>query len=277
MIYKSKVSLHLKLEITAASTDYDDPGYDECNETKSCAINERCERVSINAQLQRHVCLCDRNSGFRRINGVCREYSSHSQPCALYENDNGDFDELLEGFNVGRCRKNEECLPPSDRAKHGYCQCKVGYKRSSETNKCEEEYDVQTTNSTTDTPIITSVKTTSNPFQIEVQTGENQKITLPTSQVDLYGKAIFKSDAKEINRTMLHAQSWNFLWSIKSSSNGAHVDLIPQDDSPSHTIAKNLQQGVYEFELKLVDSEGKPLASNVVQVEVIGGNHPISV
>lgn len=63
------VSSDYYLEMTAADGGYDDPGHDECNQTKPCAINERCEQVSINAELQRNICLCDRNNGFRRING----------------------------------------------------------------------------------------------------------------------------------------------------------------------------------------------------------------
>jgi hypothetical protein len=54
---------------TAAAIDFDDPGQNECNATKPCPANEQCERVSINAQLKRNVCLCDRENGYRRING----------------------------------------------------------------------------------------------------------------------------------------------------------------------------------------------------------------
>jgi hypothetical protein len=56
-------------ESTAAAIDYEDPGYDQCNQTKPCSVNEKCEQVSINVQLKRYMCLCDRDNGFRRING----------------------------------------------------------------------------------------------------------------------------------------------------------------------------------------------------------------
>ena len=57
------------LELTAAALDYEDPGHDECNEVKPCSLNEKCEQVSINAQLKRFVCSCDSENNFRRING----------------------------------------------------------------------------------------------------------------------------------------------------------------------------------------------------------------
>jgi len=69
LIRKKKRIYFLIKESTAAAIDYDDPGHDECNETKLCSTNERCEQVSINAQLKRNVCLCDRDNSFRRING----------------------------------------------------------------------------------------------------------------------------------------------------------------------------------------------------------------
>lgn len=66
---KTWKNLFFDQESTAAALDFDDPGHDECNETKSCGLNEHCERISVNAQLKRNVCLCDRDSGYRRING----------------------------------------------------------------------------------------------------------------------------------------------------------------------------------------------------------------
>ena len=63
-------------ESTAAALDFDDPGRDECNETKSCGPNEHCERVSVNAQIKRNVCGCDRDNGYRRINGKNQEKKS---------------------------------------------------------------------------------------------------------------------------------------------------------------------------------------------------------
>jgi len=58
-----------KKESTAASIDFDDPGYDECNETTPCPANEKCEQVSINAQLKRNICFCNTDNGYRRLNG----------------------------------------------------------------------------------------------------------------------------------------------------------------------------------------------------------------
>lgn len=71
--FSRRENLFFDKESTAAALDFDDSGRDECNETKSCGPNERCERVSINAQLKRNVCLCDRDNGYRRINGKNQE------------------------------------------------------------------------------------------------------------------------------------------------------------------------------------------------------------
>lgn len=289
------------LESTAAAIDVDDPGSDECSATKSCSINEQCEQVSINAQLKRNVCVCNRENGYRRINGkkkrskdrrrvsfdsfffllgVCRQYLSRTKPCALYEKDyelNNDGDEDVEGNNRGLCRKNEECLPPNDRAKHGYCQCKTGFIRKTDNGLCiPDKRDNLLTTSTKSTSISlssssssSSSSTSSSSIDIEVQAGDDQTITLPTNQVDLNGHIIYKSNKSEINLSELDKQNLTLSWSLKSSTNDAKIDISNQDELTSHILVKHLREGIYEFEFKLNNKQGLTLASDIVKIEVL--------
>ncbi|UJR37839.1 hypothetical protein I4U23_030529 [Adineta vaga] len=267
-------TLYLKvrsIQSTAAALDYDDPGHDECNETKLCGANEQCEQVSINAQIKRNICSCDRKNGFRRINGVCRQYLPRSRPCAIYEKDyqetdnDGDDDDNEHDQNTirGRCKKNEECLPPSDRAKHGYCQCKSGFIRKTDNGKCLVDDRISTS--------TTSMKTTSisSTYDLEVQTGHDQIISLPLNQVDLSGHILYKSNKSEVDMSILNNRNLSLFWILKSSTNGAKIDLTNQENLPSHIVVKELREGIYEFELQLKDKAGIVLASNVVKVEVI--------
>ncbi|CAF3864394.1 unnamed protein product, partial [Rotaria sp. Silwood2] len=259
-------TLYLKVrsvQSTAAAIDYDDPGFDECNETKLCPTNEQCEQVSINAQLKRNICLCDGNNDYRRIKGVCRQYLPHTKPCAIYETDyeNNDDD---DDDDRGKCKRNEECLPPSDRAKHGYCQCKLGFIRKDANRKCviDKQENLSTVSSTKSTSI-------SSLYDFEVQAGDDQTIILPHNEVDLSGHVLYKSNKKEVDISILKNQKFTLFWSLKSSTNGATVDISHQEDLTSHILVKQLREGIYEFELKLNDKQGTTLASDIVKIEVL--------
>ncbi len=84
----------------------------ECDEKilGSCQANEKC---LLNEKTDRFECECEHD--MRRISGVCRDYSKHSQSCEVFLNE---------------CGVNEECLPLNQRAKHGTCQCNIGYIRN---------------------------------------------------------------------------------------------------------------------------------------------------
>jgi hypothetical protein len=207
--------------------------------------------------------------------GVCRQYLAHTKPCALYENIYEYNDDDLEDNNQGKCQKNEECLPPNDRAKHGYCQCRLGFIRKTDNGKCiiDKKEDLSTIPSTKSTSISSSS------FDIEVQAGDDQIITLPTNQIDLYGHVLYKSNKSEINMSMLNNRNLTLFWSLKSSTNGAKVDISKQEDLTSHILVKQLREGIYEFELKLNNKEGITLTSDIVKIEVVSGkkNQPFSI
>jgi hypothetical protein len=172
--------------------------------------------------------------------------------------------------NRGKCRKNEECVPPNDRAKHGYCQCKVGFIRKSDNGKCVTDKQENLSTASTKSTSISSL------FDIEVQAGNDQIITLPTTQIDLYGHVLYKSNKSEINISELNNKNYTLFWSLKSSTNGAKVDISSQQDLTSHILVEELREGVYEFEFKLNDKEGKTLASDIVKIEVLAGNEIIT-
>jgi len=200
--------------------------------------------------------------------GACRQYLPHAKPCAVYETDyEGNNDDDDDNINRGKCKKNEECLPPNDRAKHGYCQCKLGFIRKNDNGKCvvDNEKTLSITSSTTSSTPISSL------FDIEVQAGDDQIITLPTDQIDLYGHVLYKSNKSEINMSMLNNRNLTLFWSLKSSTNDVEIKLLKQEDVASHVVVKDLQEGVYEFELKLDDQQGRTLVSDVMKVEVVSG------
>ncbi|CAF5179850.1 unnamed protein product, partial [Rotaria magnacalcarata] len=207
------------VRLTAAAADYDDTGFDECNETKLCPMNEKCEQVSINAELKRNVCLCDGDGEFRRIKGVCRQYLPRTKPCAVYEADseNNHNDDDLDTGNRGQCRKNEECLPPSDRAKHGYCQCKLGFTRLDSSRKCVVDNKEE---QSTEVHVESSTKSISSSSlgDFIVEAGDDQIITLPKDEVDLNGRVLHKSNKSEVDLSILNSQNLNLLWSLKTST-----------------------------------------------------------
>jgi hypothetical protein len=175
----------------------------------------------------------------------------------LYERDYENNDDVdLEGNNRGKCRKNEECLPPNDRAKHGYCQCKLGFTRKAEDGKCLQE------DASTKSPSVSLV-------DFEVQAGEDQIITLPTNQIDLYGHVLYKSNKSEIDVSILKNLNLTLSWSLKSSTNNAKIDITNPDNVVTHVLVKQLQEGNYEFELKLTNDQGTTLVTDSVKVEVL--------
>jgi hypothetical protein len=186
----------------------------------------------------------------------------------LYEKDyeNNDDNDMVEN-NRGKCRKNEECLPPNDRAKHGYCQCKLNFIRKTDNGKCvlEKQEDLPTKS-----PSISSSS-----LDFEVQAGEDQTITLPTNQIDLYGHVLYKSNRSEINVSILNNQNLTLLWSLKSSTNNAKIDITNPDNA--HILVKQLQEGNYEFELKLYNDQGTTLTSDIVKIEVLPGRNYLTL
>jgi len=201
--------------------------------------------------------------------GVCRQYLPHTKPCALYEKNYETDDDYLEDDSQGRCKKNEECLPPNDRAKHGYCQCKLGFIRKTTDGQCV--VDKQPDLSTPSTKSTSSPSSPSSSFDLEVQAGDDQIITLPTDQIDLYGNVLYKSNKSAINLSILNKESFTLFWSLKSSTNGAKIDLSNQENITPHILIKQLREGIYEFELKLNNKQGITVASDTVKVEVISG------
>jgi hypothetical protein len=87
---------------------------------QSCPPNEACLFDELH---QTHVCTCQREKDFVRLQGVCREYIPNGLGCLL-----GDD-----------CGDNEECLTLYTSKKHGTCQCKLGYKRNRVNFKCESQ------------------------------------------------------------------------------------------------------------------------------------------
>lgn len=182
----------------------------------------------------------------------------------MYEKDddtNNDDDET-DDSSAGKCRKNEECLPPNDRAKHGYCQCKLGFIRN-EKNRCvvEKEAIVSTESSPTASP----------GFDLEIKAGDDQIIKLPTNQIDLYGHILFKSNQSEINGAELKSRNSTVSWTLKSSTNNVKVEMTNPDETMTHVLVKQLSEGSYEFELKVNDDQGRTIASDVVKVDVLPG------
>ena len=201
------------------------------------------------------------------MKGVCRQYLSRTKPCALYEKDFEIDDNDYEDNNRGRCKKNEECLPPNDRAKHGYCQCKLGFMRKTEDGKCIIDKQENLLTSSTQS---TSISSTSSSFDFEVEAGDDQIIMLPKNQIDLYGHVLYKSNKSEINLSILNQENLTLFWSLKSSTNDdGEIKFSNQEDVASHVIVKELREGVYEFELKLNDQQGRTLASDAVKVEAL--------
>jgi hypothetical protein len=128
--------------------------------------------------------------------------------------------------------------------------------------------DKQENLSTKSPSILTS---SSSPSDFEVQAGDDQIITLPRNQIDLYGHVFYKSNHHEINTPILNNQNLTLSWSLKSSTNGAKIDISNPEDLASHILVKQLQEGIYEFELKLNDKQGTILASDIVKIEVLSG------
>ena len=207
-------------------------------------------------------CVGSRRDSFLLV-GVCRQYLPRTQPCALYEKDDDNRDDETDENNGGKCRKNEECLPPNDRAKHGYCQCKLGFVRRNDKSRCVIDKDAITSTE--------SLPTASPVFDLEIKAGDDQIIKLPTNQIDLSGHILFKSNQSEINGAILKNQNWTASWSLKSSTNNAKVEITNPDETVTHVLVKQLREGNYEFELKVNDDQGRTLASNVVKIDVLPG------
>ena len=145
----------------------------------------------------------------------------------------------------------------------------MGFVHQKETGKCVA--DEQNSQTSLSIPSSSESTSTSSDFEFEVQAGEDRTVTLPTSQIDLSGRLVFKSNKSEVNAATINSRSWTLSWSLKSSTNGGKADLSRRDDLPSRVTAKRLQEGIYEFELQLNDNQGAKLASDVVKVEVISG------
>ncbi len=110
-------------------------------------------------------------------------------------------------------------------------------------------------------------------MDFEVQAGEDQTITLPTNQIDLYGHVLYKSNKSEINVSILNNQNLTLLWSLKSSTNNAKIDITNPDNTATHILVKKLQEGNYQFEFKLNNDQGTTLISDIVKVEVLPGRN----
>lgn len=148
-------------------------------------------------------------------------------------------------------------MPPNDRARHGYCQCKLGYLRSSETGKCVA----------TDISSTSATKT----VDIQVDAGEDQNLISPMSQADLIGRVLFQSNKTIIDASILANHSWRLIWSLKASDEDEQVELIKDQSSPFHVTVKNLKTGTYEFELQLIDEQGSKIAVDQIQIQVSPG------
>lgn len=59
------------------------------------------------------------------------------------------------------------------------------------------------------------------------------------------------------------------IWSLKSSNNEAKVDISNQEKIASHITIKELREGTYEFELKLINQQGTTVSSDIVKIEVL--------
>jgi hypothetical protein len=202
------------------------------------------------------------------VEGVCRQYSTRGKPCAVYGKNDISTDETIDDETSGMCKKTEECLPPNDRAKHGYCQCRLGYVRSMDTDKCIEDQ----TNQLSSVSIVSATSSTSAMIDVEVQAGDDQVITLPVNQIELNGRVISKLNKTDLIMSVLNSQKLNLIWSLKSSTDQSPVDIFQQKDVPSHVTVKQLRQGTYQFELTLIDKQGATIASDVVKIEVAPGN-----
>jgi len=152
------------------------------------------------------------------------------------------------------------------------CVCQKGYIRKNEDGKCVID---KLEDSTTISTKSTTVSSSSSLFDIEVQAGDDQIITLPTNQIDLYGHVLYKSNKSEINPSIFDNQNYTLFWSLKSSTNGAKIDFSNQENLASHVLVEQLREGIYEFELKLNDKQGITLASDVVKVEVLSGKKKV--
>ncbi|CAF4832528.1 unnamed protein product, partial [Rotaria magnacalcarata] len=79
-------------------------------------------------------------------------------------------------------------------------------------------------------------------------------------EVDLNGRVLHKSNKSEVDLSILNSQNLNLLWSLKTSTDDAKVDVSNQSDLASHVVVKQLRAGIYEFELKLNNKQGATLA-----------------
>ena len=88
---------------------------------QSCSLNEKC---AFSELIQAYECKC-KSHKYKRINNVCREYVlQHSRTCQLFLTDECDNS------------SNEECVSLYDYAKHGTCQCKLGFERDVANGQC---------------------------------------------------------------------------------------------------------------------------------------------
>lgn len=88
----------------------------------ACPVNEVCTQKDESIQV--YECICPKQEKMRRIDGVCREYLPNQAGCTMYLNECDNED-------------NEECVAfHSNRAKHGTCQCQIGFRRDFKTFRC---------------------------------------------------------------------------------------------------------------------------------------------
>ncbi len=80
-----------------------------------CLLNEICLMGK---------CKCPEEFSYYRIDGQCREYLKKGLGCSMF------MDECNHDLN-------EECVTHNSIARHGTCQCKLGFKRNSHTKMCE--------------------------------------------------------------------------------------------------------------------------------------------
>jgi hypothetical protein len=150
----------------------------------------------------------------------------------------------------------------------------LGFIRKSDNGKCIVDKQmngtsVSTSSSSTKSTSISSL------FDIDVNAGDDQTIVLPINQIELYGHVLYKSNKSEIDISVLNSQNLNLLWSLKSATNGAKVEISNQEGSASHIVVKQLREGTYEFEFKLNDKQGITLASDTVKIEVLSGKKSV--
>ncbi|CAF1112750.1 unnamed protein product [Brachionus calyciflorus] len=113
----------------------------------TCEENEKCLFNKLNNVYE---CVCPREFGFYKIDGVCREYLPDTNGCELY---------------IDKCPKDEECLAKNEVSKHGTCQCKINYRRNLDTFICEPVDNRQTKSPKNNRkrPIVTQEMITSDP------------------------------------------------------------------------------------------------------------------